>query len=705
MNLGTQYYRPPFPESRYWEDDLRRMRDSGLNTVQLWVLWAWVEAEPGTFRFDDYDLLIELAGKHGLGFVLSTIAEIQPAWIHRLIPDSRMVNHLGHTVMSTNRNECHFGLTPGGCTDNPEVWKRMSAFLATVGERYSTVEHLRGWDAWNELRWNVNADGLVCYCPHTLRAWHEWLDGEFGGLDGLNAAWKRRYASWEDVVPPKPPHEPYTTPMAFAHFLTWRADRHAAARYAILKKLNPDKPVTVHGGQPTALYAGSPSNTPLDRGNDWAFADHLDGVGCSSFPKWFTIDDADFGMRIEFVKSAARDRHVWLSELQGGRAAHNYQVHDSVDACSQQRWIWNGIACGADTVLFWCWRDEVFTSESAGFGIIGQDGLAEERLAAMKITGHVLEAHGGLLDAYTPATPEMGVFFSPQSYYIDWASERDARRAQNALLGYARALVRTSVPYAVVEEEHLHALDGLKLLFLPRTVVTSRVVEERLAAFVRGGGTLVCESECGAFSPAGLYRYPIDRFTSRLAGICEVGRRRLESPTVACELGETVVELEASQWLTPWQTGRGTVLASSDDGALVTEVRVGEGRMVLCGAYFGEAYTARRSGPLERFVEHFARTSGWTPDVEVLAPRPTADSFLYVKHGTSGGRRLVFVFFQEGQEQARLRFRPGFLAHPELTDLITGRRHAVATTQSGQQELELPVPDWRFAVLAENPGA
>lgn len=88
MNLGVQYYRAPFPESRFWEDDMRRMRDAGLNTVQLWLLWSWIEAKPGHYVFDDYDRLVELSGSHGLGVVLSTIAEIQPDWIHREVPDS-----------------------------------------------------------------------------------------------------------------------------------------------------------------------------------------------------------------------------------------------------------------------------------------------------------------------------------------------------------------------------------------------------------------------------------------------------------------------------------------------------------------------------------------------------------------------------------------------------------------------------------------
>ena len=105
----------------------------------------------------------------------------------------------------------------------------MRTFLETVVRRYKGCAHLHGWDIWNELRWNVQADGLVCYCPHTLAAFRDWLDERYGGLDGLNRAWLRRYASWEEVQPGKLPSRPYTEMMAFQHFLTWRADRHAAA--------------------------------------------------------------------------------------------------------------------------------------------------------------------------------------------------------------------------------------------------------------------------------------------------------------------------------------------------------------------------------------------------------------------------------------------------------------------------------------------
>lgn len=216
INLGAQYYRPPFPEPRYWEEDLRALRDAGLNTVQLWVLWSWVEAVPGEFRFEDYDQLVALADGLGLGIVLSTIAEIQPYWIHREVPGSEMVTSMGLKVVSSNRGECHFGITPGGCTDHPGVWERMARFLEAVGRQYQGATNLRGLDAWNELRWNVHADGLVCYCPHTLEAFRRWLDERYGGLDGLNRAWKRRYGNWDEVWPGKVPEIEIVTPKSTA---------------------------------------------------------------------------------------------------------------------------------------------------------------------------------------------------------------------------------------------------------------------------------------------------------------------------------------------------------------------------------------------------------------------------------------------------------------------------------------------------------
>lgn len=713
MNLGVQYYRPPFPMQRYWADDFKRIREAGLNTVQLWVLWSWVEATPGTFNFDDYDRLIELAEKNGLGVVLSAIAEVQPLWIQREVPGSEMIDHLGHRVVSSNRHECHFGITPGGCWDNPAVWQRMSRFLAETVSRYKNSPALVGWDAWNELRWNVQSEGLVCFCKHSVDTWHAWLDAKYGGLAGLNVAWLRRYSDWSEVSPGKLPDEPYTEMMAWQNFITSKCDRHGKARYDLMKAIDPEHPVTLHAATPSPLMAGHACEYAIERGNDWFFADGLDGVGCSSFPKWGGIDDADFGMRVECVKSAAQGKRVWLSEVQGGRAAVGFNIYQRVDALSQQRWIWNGLACGADTILFWCWRDEVFGRESAGFGLSGNDGLAEERLAAMRVTGGLIDRHRELLDAYQPVRPEVGVLFSPQAYYLAWSQEAKAARMRDALMGYARALVRKSIPYAIVEEEHLAALDGLRVLFLPRTIVTSEKLEAALGEFVRRGGTLVAESECGAFSRAGIYRYPEDRFLAGLTGVHEVGRRSLTGSPIAATCGGVKMLLDSTQWLTPMvdlerggEPGRSrprSSWAQHEDGSLIQEVKVGSGRVILVGGYLGDAYRANWSADFETFVELIVRSSRWVGQFQVLAPTPTKESFLYVKCGQSGGRKLVFVFFPAGCDSATLRFAPGWFAGRSAIDLISGEEVPLtpvsASGTAGGGECLVSAPPMRISVL------
>jgi beta-galactosidase len=703
MNLGVQYYRAPFPNQKFWNDDFAKIKDSGLNTVQLWVLWGWVEPKPGQFIFDDYDQLMELADKHGLGVILSTIAEIQPCWIHDEIPGSEMIDHMGHKVISSNRCEAHFGITPGGCTDNPGVWERMGNFLTQVVTRYKNHPRLRGWDAWNELRWNVQADGFVCYCDHTVKAFHNWLDEKCNGLDGLNRTWQRRYGKWSEVLPGKLPDRPYTEMMAFEHFLTVRANQHGLARYQLMKGLDPNHTVTAHGDAPCALKPGDMEwfDQAINRGNDWFLADELDGVGCSSFPKWQGIDDADFGMRVELVKSAARGKQVWLSEVQGGRSAIGFNIYATVDPASQQRWIWNGLACGADTILFWCWRDEVFGRESAGFGLAGDDGLADQRLAAMKKTGSLLEKHKDLIDNYTPDKPEIGVFFSPQTYYLAWAQDGSAEIAMNSLMGYARSLVRKSIPYTVVEEEHLDALDGLKVLFMPHVLVTDPATEKALARFVENGGTLVCESECGAFDSAGIYRYPAERFTAKLAGVAEVGRRNLVENAVSVGIGGRKLQLAATQWLTPWQKRDGMKIhAENEDGVLISEVPVGKGKLVLCGGYFGNAYRDEFSFDFEDFVEQIVLSTGWRSEIETLTPKPDAENFVYLKSGFANCKRLLFVFFPQNAQKVRLRLRSDFFQADQVGELITGEQ-VEFQSQGPWKECDVSASEWKLAILAE----
>lgn len=674
LRIGSQYYRPPFPVSSYWDDDFAAMKDAGLNTVQLWVVWSWVESEPEHYRFDDYDALLEKAAANGLGVILSTIAAVHPYWIHRVEPGSEMVTNFGQKVVSSNRAEIHFGLTPGGCIDHPGVIARMRGFLSAAAERYKDHPAVVGWDAWNELRWNIHADGLVCYCEHTLREYRGWLDRTYGGLAGLNDAWMRRYVSWEDVYPGKVPNRPYTDMMAFSHFITERSNNHALFRYRTIKDIVGSVDVTVHGGMPTVLYAAGeyPIQTPLARGNDWVLAQTIDGIGCSSFPLSASgaTDPVDLHNRFEYLRSASGNAKIWLSELQGGRYNSGFAVGTDVDAVRQQRWIWNGIAIGADTILLWCWRDEVFGREAGGFGFAGSDGHYADRAAAMRKARQVIDSHQAVFDGYRADRARIGVLFSPQSHYLMWAEEGTARKCLDALEGYTHALTRLGYDYDIIEEDHLDRLDHYRVLLLPRVCVLSDDTTGALLGWVNGGGRLITESETGAFSSAGIYRYP-DRRPFGRAGIRETARRPLDR-TLDIHSAAGRFEIVGDSWRTPLLDSCGLAGDSVD-------VAYGKGSILMVGTYPGNAYRSQiRAGgehdeasSFEGWLAAEFAAAGLSPIVRTRRDNPGRFP-AFARVGTSPSGRLVFVFATEAASADELVLDPVRVPPGRWYEIITG---------------------------------
>lgn len=655
MILGTQYYRPPFPDQRFWQQDLDKVKESGLNTIQLWVVWAWVEPEPGKFDFSDYDVLFDEAEKRGLQVVISTIAELQPYWIHRVVPDGYMIDHRGNKVISSNRREANQGLTPGGCTDNQQVRERMMNFLTQVTRHFKDRKNLAGWDCWNELRWNVNSDGLVCFCEHTLAAFREWLQSKYKNLDGLNAAWKRRYCSFDDVMPGKVPGRTYTEMMEFQSFIQWRAADHLRQRVAAIKAEDSDHLVTAHGADPSIHKSGDAENHAINRGNDWDLAEHLDGLGCSHFPFWFDISYEDYAARLEATHSAAGDKQWWVSELEGGMVSTGFNVFSPVRAKLQQRWIWNAFARGAKAIIFWCWRDEVFGRESAGFGLAGSDGYAEERLAAMKKTGELLNRYGALLEAYKPDKAEVGVVFTPETYNLEWSEEGVAERAKTSIYGYLEVLEKIQVPYTILESSHLDDLSKMKLIIMPWPLVVAPQMREKLLAFVNGGGMLLLEGEADAYSTLGFYQYPgSDRPFADKLGVHYKRKRGLNQEQFAVNYQGEIFNLLGTDFFTPLKPSievpRTHIIAQDSENYIrIMQNYVGKGSVIACSDFLGKTYNESRYADFEYFIARLVADCQAMPEIKV-----SAKDLIQWRSGRSGKDRLLFIINPENEQKVQV---------------------------------------------------
>ncbi len=706
MFLATQYYRPPFPERRFRADDMARIRDAGLHAVQLWCLWGWIEAEPGRFRYDDYDELFDLADKAGLKVVLSTLPEIQPFWIHRLVPDAHLVDHPGRAQVSTPRNECNTGITPGGCWDHPRVREMIGRFLGDIASRYAGRGNLLAWDCWNETRWNIHADGYTCYCPHTLAAFRDWLGEKYGDLDGLNAAWKRRYVSWEDVAPPKRLRGPYVGIMEFQKFITVRAARHAKFRYEAIKAADGRHPVTIHGPWPAVMAGGDEAEweMPLGRGNDWDFADELDGVGSSHFPGWQGMKDELFLARLESVRSAGRGKITWISELQGGASRSTIDAQPPISPATQQRWIAQGLARGVKGVIFWCWRDEVFCTEASGFGLSGWDGQAERRLAALRRAGAFLDAHGRLLDAYRPDAPRIGVLFTPEAYYLRFAAGGHCRDPLESQAAYAMALERLGLPYTFVEAHHADEADALDVLLMPWPLIVPDAARKAALRLLRRGGRLLVEAEADAYDALGWYRYPDERPLMRALGLHDLGRRPVgPDPLVAARLGEDVVELPIATMRTPLDVrGKTEALATTPDGeAMLVRRPVGKGAAYVLGGFAGIPYHREFSPGLERLIGHVCADAGVAPAVEIEAGPPGA-SDVFWRTGTAGKKRLLWLINRNESAPRTVTVVGGgdlFTGRSSAGELVTGEKVRFERDGGGKR-CTVCLPESGWAVLA-----
>ena len=697
MILGTQYYRPPFPDKGRWQRDMEDIARAGLGTVQLWACWGWIEPEPGAYCFDDYDELVALSVAAGLKVVISCVAEIQPFWIHRVVPGSEMVDHMGRDVVSSLRSECNVGLTPGGCTDNPEVRERMGSFLQALSSHYRDAANLIAWDCWNETRWAVQADGFVCYCQHTLRTYREYLEGRHGGLDGLNSAWNRRYRSWDDVQPGKLPGRPYTDLMEFQAFLTERAGKHAAFRWQMVRSGDPGHPVVAHCGNPSICSTGRNFEQALSRGNDWDIADSLDGFGSSHFPIWQDLSDVDLGTRLEAERSAVRSKPMWVSELQGGGARDGINVTEPVPADRQQRWVWSAIGRGAKAIIFWCWRDEVFGGESTGFGLVGADGKAGERLAALRATADVLERHADLLDAYKPDAAEVGVLFEESNYHLDWAQYgASCEMAGESVKGYLRVLERIQVPYEVVDAGHLEQLDGLRLLIMPWPLVVRPETAERVGDFVERGGTLLVESELGAYDERGFYHDANERELSLRLGIRSGGRRVVRSPEIVVRLEGGTFRLPTASWTEALDDGGAAVIGDVGGESAAITTKRGRGNVIAIGTFAGLAYSRERNRELERFVRRLVAESGTVPQ---LSSSEMDGEQLQWRLGRARQDRLLFVTSSGGPKEVILHGAEDlFATGGEVIDLIGGDSLAVRRVE-GESGVKLKLPGHGCAVL------
>lgn len=492
--FGTQYYRPPQPLAKYWEDDFRNIKDSALDIVRFWIYWRWMERQPGRYFWDDTDRLFDLAEKHGLSVHPLLFLESAPEWFVRAHPEAWLTDHTGKAYCPGNRRSTQIGgMSP--CGNHPTTIHASGRFLKALVRRYRNRPSLMCWDAWNELQ--VKPVGTACACSACRADFSASLRARFGSLTSLNDAMKTGYGSWDDVIPPNgdSDHAPW---FAWRRWQAQSLARQALWRKQVIQSVDPRQVVMIH--MPTKLA--------------------IPGMGCGDWDA--CVPHMDFGgnsthlqrtQRLAGLDGLVAARNVMVAEhaitaQQSPRGAWACEVSSDADSDfaspplhpdDMAYWMWQPISQGIKGVLLWQYRAEAYGPEAWGLGLLDPDGSDTPRRQEASRIAATVRRHHDLFVRARPPTPEIGILTNTDQHlatvllHSKMKGCRDLH--QRSILNLHRTAWQTNLPVAFVQPGAIPA--NIRLLWVPHSPAGTPALRQALLDFLHGGGTAVIEGGLG----------------------------------------------------------------------------------------------------------------------------------------------------------------------------------------------------------------
>ncbi|MGW5737083.1 MULTISPECIES: beta-galactosidase [Streptomyces] len=456
-------------------EDTGLMREAGVNLVTLGIFsWARTEPAPGTYDFTWLDGHMDRLAEAGVAVSLATMTASPPPWLTRLHPEILPVLEDGTRLYPGSRQ--HW------CPSSPVYRRHAVRLTERLATRYGTHPALALWHIGNEYGCHISRH---CHCEVSAAAFRAWLRTRYGTVEALDEAWStdfwsQRYGTFEEVHTPRTAPS-FRNPAQQLDYWRFSSDELLAcclAEKEVLTRVTPDVPVTTNF---------VPVAKTLDL---FAWAPHLDVVAYDSYPD---PHDPDALQRTAFsydVMRGLKGGRPWLL-LEQAPGAVNWRERNGRKPPGRMRLeSWQAVAHGADSVLFFQWRQSRGGAEKFHSAMVPHGGRATRIFREVAELGAELAGHPELLGA-APERADAALLLDWPSW---WALELDAHpsadlRLLDAALAHHKPLYDASVACDVVPVDA--ELTGYRLLLVPNLYSVTNETAQRLGAYVRQGGTLV----------------------------------------------------------------------------------------------------------------------------------------------------------------------------------------------------------------------
>ena len=471
MLYGADYNPDQWPEE-VWDEDVRLMREAGVNIVSLGI-FAWSRIQPAEHVWDFawLDTVIDKLHAGGISVNLATATASPPPWVSATYPETLPVDESGASYWPGSRQ--HFA------PSSPTYRRLAGELVRRLAERY--VEHpaVVMWHVGNEFGCHLWMD----FSDAARDAYRVWLAKRYGTIDALNAAWgtsfwSQTYGAFHEIFPPR--LAPYShNPSSMLDWRRFTSDMLLECYLAerkILLDAGATQPITTN-------FMG-----PFKPADYRRWAPHMDVIADDCYPdpaNPHRIRDAAF--QRDLIRSL-KPGVPWMLWEQATDAVNWRPGNPGKRPGALMAETAQSIARGADGIMFFQWRQSRAGSEKFHSAMLPHAGTSTRTWGAVTELGARLAALGDLPAPDRDA--QVALVFDWENW---WAvEERDHPTEIDYLaltLEWYGAFHERGIQVDIVAPEDAGA--GYDLVIAPVLYLLREEGASAIARFVEDGGTLV----------------------------------------------------------------------------------------------------------------------------------------------------------------------------------------------------------------------
>lgn len=458
--------------------DIEFMKEASINCVTLGVFsWATYEPNEGEFHFDWLEEIMDNLYENGIYTILATPSGARPAWLDEKYPSAMRVDDMGMRARHGGRHN--------HCMTSLEYRNKVQIMDSKLAERFAHHPGLLMWHISNEL-------GGYCYCDSCKKVFQNWLKNRYNDdIEQLNHAWwtyfwSHKFNNFSQIDPPYKNGESCVMGLNldWKRFTTYSATDFMSFEIDILKKANPDIPVTTN-----LMYLF------------WDYDYHeltkkIDIVSWDSYPEFHndtesladTFSDNAFNHAV--YRSMKPDKPFLLMESVPG-AVNWHPINKYKRPGMHKLFSLQAVGSGSDSVLYFQIRKSRGSSEQHHGAVIDHVGTNETRtFKDVSALGKDLNKLSAVLGSLVESKVAI-IYDWDNRWAIDDARilAQETKKFERVCMDIYKELLHFGIDADIISQDY--DFSKYNVIFAPMLYLLHDGIGDKLKNFVSNGGQLL----------------------------------------------------------------------------------------------------------------------------------------------------------------------------------------------------------------------